>query len=80
MNIVVLGVLAGMITVHVAFFTTMERVTRLLVHGLLKSKVNWFVGHVMVIGSEVLLLLDNIGVTMLASERNLLDNDLVVLY
>ena len=78
-NIEVLRMLIRMVTVHVTFLTSMERVVRYFVHGLLNNKIDWLVGLVMVIISVAIPLVDDIGVAMLASEGNLLNDDLVVL-
>lgn len=78
-NIEVLRVFIRMVTVHVTFLTSMERVVRHFVHGLLNNKIDWLVGLVMVIISVAIPLVDDIGVAMLASEGNLLNDDLVVL-
>ena len=78
-NIEVLRMLIRMVTVHVTFLTSMERVVRHFVHGLLDNKIDWLVGLVMVIISVAIPLVDDIGVAMLTSEGNLLNDDLVVL-
>lgn len=78
-NIEVLRVLIRMVTVHVASLASMERVVRHFVHGLLNNKIDRLVVLVMVIISVALLLVDNIGVAMLAIERNFINYDLVVL-
>ena len=78
-SIEVLRVLIRMVTVHVTFLTSMESMVRHFVHGLLNNKIDWLVGLVMVIISVAIPLVDDIGVAMLASEGNLLNDDLVVL-
>ena len=78
-NIEVLRVLTRMVTVHVTSLAAMERVVRHFVHGLLNNKIDRLVALVMVIISVALVLVDNIGAAMLTSERNLLNNDLVML-
>ena len=78
-NIEVLRVLIRMVTVRVTFLTSMERVVRHFVHGLLDNKIDWLVGLVMVIISVAIPLVNDIGVAMLTSIGNLLNDDLVVL-
>ena len=78
-SIEVLRVLIRMVTVHVTFLTSMESMVRHFVHGFLNNKIDWLVGLVMVIISVAIPLVDDIGVAMLTSEGNLLNDDLVVL-